>query len=196
MFPISVADSISLPPFIFQIPISYLRTQESCMGMANLFLVLQLSVSPTHISHTTHHSFSLAPTHVHENTGIVSSPLCVAAVNLEELSDAPTTMPALVPRLTPTTLSRELPSLNTSLPPLVVSLPHLLPLPRRSLYFAQSKLVFNFRSIVLADTSRKAIILNALELVPRSTSLPCWSTQLLRFCSWLEMQQGITRRTG
>ena len=146
------------------------------MGMANLFPVLQLSLSPTHISCTTHHPFSLAPTHAHENTKIVSSPSCVTAINWEELSDAPATMPAPTPRSKLTTHPRELPSSNTSFLTLVASPPHLPPLPRRSSYPAPSKLVFNFRSVVLVDTSRKVVILNTLELLPRSTSLPYWST--------------------
>ena len=128
-----------------------------------------------HISRTTRHFFSLAPTHAHENTGTISLSPCVMAIGLEELLDAPTTMSALALRSTSTTPSRELSSPSTSLPSSVASPPHLLLLPRRSPYPVPSKLVFNFRSIVSADTLRKAIILNALELMPRSTSLPCWS---------------------
>ena len=128
-----------------------------------------------HISRTTRHFFSLAPTHAHENTRTISLSPSVMAVSLEELLDAPTTMSALAPRSTSTTPSRELLSPSTSLPSSVASPPHLLLLLRRSPYPVPSKLVFNFRSVVSADTSRKAIILNALEPVPRSTSLPYWS---------------------
>ena len=45
--------------------------------------------------------------------------------------------------------------------------------PRRNPYPTQSRPVFNSRSVVLADTLRKAIILSALEPVPQTTSLPC-----------------------
>ena len=131
------------------------------MGMANPFPVLQLSLSPTH---------------AHENIGTVSSPSCIVAINWEELLNAPATMLAPTPRSKSTPPPRELPSPNTSFPTPVASPPHLPPLSRRSSYPAPSKLVFNFRLVVLVNTSRKVVILNTLELLPRSTSLPYWST--------------------
>ena len=56
--------------------------------------------------------------------------------------------------------------------------------PRRSPYLAPSKLVFSFRSVVSADASRKAIILSALEPMPWSTSLSCWSGCYFQSSNW------------